>query len=58
VLGGALIGLAAVLDAGSKRIGLWITLGVGAAIVAGYAGFLWREWNRKEAPKKPRARTE
>jgi hypothetical protein len=47
LLGGALIGLAAVLDAGLKRRGLWITLGVGAAIVLGYAGFLWREYRRR-----------
>jgi steroid delta-isomerase-like uncharacterized protein len=46
LLGGALIGLAAVLDAGVKHTGLWITLGVGAAIVLGLAGFLWLEFRR------------
>jgi hypothetical protein len=57
LLGGALIGLAAVLAADVKRTGLWITLGLGAAIVLGYAGFLWSEYHRdrkKEACKAGR----
>jgi hypothetical protein len=43
LLGGALIGLAAVLETGSHRWGLWIALGVGSAVVLWYASFLGRE---------------
>jgi hypothetical protein len=46
LLGGALIGLATVLEIGSHRWGLWIALGAGAAVVLWYAGFLWREDRR------------
>lgn len=53
LLGGALIGLAAVLAADAKRTGLWITLGLGATIVLGYAGFLWLEY-RRDRKKKAR----
>ena len=54
LLGGALIGLAAVFAADVARTGLWITLGLGAAIVLGYAGFLWLEY-RRDRKKKARA---
>jgi len=43
LLGGALIGLATVLETGSRRWGLWAALAAGAVVVLWYAGFLWRE---------------
>ena len=46
-LGGALVGLAVILETESRRtLALWIALGIGAAVVAGYTRFLWREYER------------
>jgi drug/metabolite transporter (DMT)-like permease len=45
LIGGTLVGLAVVLETGSKRgLALWIMLGIGAVIVTGYSGFLWSEY--------------
>ena len=46
LLGGALIGLATVLETGSHRWGLWTALGAGAVVVLWYAAFIWREDRR------------
>ena len=49
LLGGTLIGLAAVLETGSHRWGLWVALGVGGAVVLWYATFLGREYRRNRS---------
>ena len=49
-----MIGLAAVLETGSHRWGLWVALGVGAAVVVSYAVFLGREYmrNRRDSTRQ------
>jgi len=42
LLGGALVGLAVVLETASESRGVWVALGAGAAVVLWYAGFLAR----------------
>ena len=42
LLGGALVGLAVVLETASESWGVWVALGAGAAVVLWYAGFLAR----------------
>lgn len=57
LLGGALVGLAAVLQAGHKGTGLWVTLGLGGAVVFGYAGYLWREYRRDKKRQRDKQRS-
>ena len=57
LLGGALLGLAALRDVGIKRTAFWITLAIGALVVLGYAAFLsFRFWadSKKRAPTSAR----
>jgi hypothetical protein len=57
LIGAALIGLAAVLEAGIRREGLWATLASGGIVVLLYAGFLLYE-DRKEKKKLARVRAD
>jgi hypothetical protein len=41
LLGAVLVALAAILEAELSRSALWTDFAVGAAIVLGYAGFIW-----------------
>jgi hypothetical protein len=41
LLGAVLVALAAILEADLSRAALWTDFAVGAAIVLGYAGFIW-----------------
>jgi hypothetical protein len=52
LFGAALIGLAAVLEAGGRGDGLWATLGCGAAVVLVYGGFLIYEDRIPEAQSR------
>lgn len=46
LLGAVLIALAAILEGDLGDVALWIVMGLGAAIAAGYAVFIWRTRSR------------
>jgi O-antigen/teichoic acid export membrane protein len=48
LIGAALIGLAAVLEAGYRSDGLWAALAFGAAVVLAYAGYLLYQDRRQK----------